>query len=261
MDYYIFIIAYILLKLRKYLYTFKAINIIYLDLHLNLVMVEETTSSDVPKECKEDIENIELENSKPEVIIFGNECDVTLLVRFQACMVLAGVGDALGYNEGRWEFCHSGEMIMQEVMQRYKGIANLIPNDEISFYLSDDTIMHIATAEALIQPWKDEYELLMIIANEYVNCMKDMGGRAPGGSCISGTNQIRAALKNPKRDKEWPPFVTPYGKMRGGCGAAMRSVPIGLAYSHEGQIDQLMKVRIHGVIRGIAINKLILGDF
>ena len=115
--------------------------------------------------------------------------------------------------------------------------------------------MHIATAEALIKPWKNEFELLMIIANEYVNCMKDMGGRAPGGSCTSGTLQIRAALKDPKRDKERPPFVTPYGSQRGGCGAAMRSVPIGLAYSHEEQIDQLMKVRIHGVIAGNAISK------
>ena len=210
-------------------------------------MTEENSSDvQISKVCKENVENIELE--KPE-IIFGNESEVTLLLRYQACMVLAGVGDALGYNEGRWEFCHSGETIMGEVMQRYKGIANLIPNGQICFILSDDTIMHIATAEALIQPWKNEFELLMIIAKEYVSCMNDMGGRAPGGSCTSGTFQIRAALKDPKRDKEKPPFVTPYGSARGGCGAAMRSVPIGLAYSHEGQIDQLMKVRIHGILQ------------
>ena len=87
----------------------------------DIIVDEDTSDVQIPEEHKE---NIELEIPK----IFGNESEVTLLVKYQACMVLAGVGDALGYNEGRWEFCHSGETIMEEVMQRYKGIANLTPN-------------------------------------------------------------------------------------------------------------------------------------
>lgn len=33
---------------------------------------------------------------------------VPMLERYTACMVLAGVGDAMGYRNGRWEFNFSG---------------------------------------------------------------------------------------------------------------------------------------------------------
>lgn len=35
--------------------------------------------------------------------------------RYTAAMVLAGVGDALGYNKGTWEFNQSGPQIHKEV--------------------------------------------------------------------------------------------------------------------------------------------------
>ena len=40
---------------------------------------------------------------------------VSMRERFRAAMVLSGVGDAMGYKAGEWEFCHSGETIHQEV--------------------------------------------------------------------------------------------------------------------------------------------------
>jgi len=66
--------------------------------------------------------------------------------KYVASMVLGGVGDALGYNNGSWEFCRSGSRIHEE-LNELGGLAKL------SVYkrsLSDDTIMHIATAEAII---------------------------------------------------------------------------------------------------------------
>jgi len=44
--------------------------------------------------------------------------------RYIACMVLAGVGDAMGYKCGTWEFCTAGRMIHEE-MKALGGVEKL----------------------------------------------------------------------------------------------------------------------------------------
>ena len=39
----------------------------------------------------------------------------SLLLRYQASMLLSGAGDALGYKNGSWEECRSGEEILKEL--------------------------------------------------------------------------------------------------------------------------------------------------
>ena len=43
---------------------------------------------------------------------------MSLKDRYIGSMVLSGVGDALGYKNGEWEFCHSGELIHREVQAK-----------------------------------------------------------------------------------------------------------------------------------------------
>lgn len=40
---------------------------------------------------------------------------VSPLRRYEAAMVLSGAGDALGYKNGSWEFCHKGKEILKEL--------------------------------------------------------------------------------------------------------------------------------------------------
>jgi len=49
---------------------------------------------------------------------------VGLADRFTAAMVLSGVGDALGFKCGHWEFCKDGERIHREVAE-LGGLSNI----------------------------------------------------------------------------------------------------------------------------------------
>lgn len=68
--------------------------------------------------------------------------------KFKAAMVLGGVGDALGYRKGHWEACPSGRKI-QEELASLGGLGSL-KLDPDNWPLSDATLMHMTTAEALI---------------------------------------------------------------------------------------------------------------
>ena len=48
----------------------------------------------------------------------------SLLERYTASMVLSGAGDALGYRNARWEFCHSGPTIHKE-LEDLGGLENI----------------------------------------------------------------------------------------------------------------------------------------
>ena len=155
--------------------------------------------------------------------------------RFQACMVLAGVGDTLGYYNGAWEFNPSGVTIHCEA-DRMGGVER-IRLDRRKWMVSDDTVMHIATAEALVAGHGQDHEtLLHMIAEKYIQCMSDMHGRAPGLTCSSSVHML--APFKPQG------YQIPFNPRGGGCGAAMRAAPIGLCYWRPEQIDSLVEVAI-----------------
>ena len=65
-------------------------------------------------------------------------------------MILSGVGDALGYKNCEWEFCRSGKLIHAQVEE----LGGVEAWDVKTFQVSDDTVMHLATADALVTDWK-----------------------------------------------------------------------------------------------------------
>ena len=93
-----------------------------------------------------------------------------LIERFRACMLLGGVGDSIAYKDGKWEFCSSGDRIQEEV-RSLGGVSALRPSDR-KMIVSDDTVMHIATAEAILcknEGPEDEY---CSLATQYKLCMR-----------------------------------------------------------------------------------------
>ena len=149
-------------------------------------------------------------------------------------MVLGGVGDALGYRNDTWETCRSGERIHAEAKE-LGGIGSVTVTPE-DWRVSDDTVMHIATAEALLTEWSNNDLLYSAIALKYKECMRDMAGRAPGLTCSSKVHMLKPHVK-----EGW---MIPFDRKGGGCGAAMRAAPIGLYFWRPEELDKLVAVSV-----------------
>ncbi|XP_006814694.1 ADP-ribosylhydrolase ARH1-like [Saccoglossus kowalevskii] len=158
----------------------------------------------------------------------------TMLDRYKAGMVLSAVGDALGYKNGEWEFCNSGKTIHKK-LDEFGGLHKItvsLPN----WRISDDTVLHIATAEGLVSNKPVGKDLFVCIADKYIKtCNNDMGGRAPGATTI---NSVGALSREPGA------YTIPFNHRGGGCGAAMRSMCIGLRYPRPEQLDDLIAVSV-----------------
>ncbi|XP_052767910.1 uncharacterized protein LOC128208392 [Mya arenaria] len=158
---------------------------------------------------------------------------VSLQERYVASMVLSGTGDALGYKNGDWEFCHSGKDIHRE-LEELGGLEKIQVNVK-DWMVSDDTVMHLATAEGLVTGKSGDH-LFLDIAARYKACFKDMAGRAPGNTCGHGVRLLK-----PQRDKG---YRIPFRLQSRGCGAAMRAMCIGLLYSRPEDIHKLIEVSV-----------------
>ncbi|MCL4129091.1 UNVERIFIED_CONTAM: hypothetical protein GTU68_034311 [Idotea baltica] len=141
----------------------------------------------------------------------------------------------MGYNNARWEFERDGEKIHHEV-KSLGGVENL---DLQSFRVSDDTVMSIATAKAILKADLNisSDSLFPIMTLEYIDCLKDMSGRAPGTCTTTTLRQIEKGLVQNG-------YQTPFNGRGGGCGAAMRAVPIGLRFPHVSQYKDLIRVAV-----------------
>eukprot|EP00026_Physarum_polycephalum_P006449 Phypoly_transcript_06492.p1 GENE.Phypoly_transcript_06492~~Phypoly_transcript_06492.p1 ORF type:complete len:382 (+),score=58.09 Phypoly_transcript_06492:105-1250(+) len=151
--------------------------------------------------------------------------------RYRACMVLAGVGDALGYNNGKWEFTFSGPQIHEE----YEKLGGLAKIDISKMIVSDDQTMHLATAEALLENPATKEDLYKKLSECYVESFRDMMGRSPGPTTESAINRLAGGI---------PYDCIRYSPQGGGCGGAMRAMCIGLRYPQESQRDDLIAVAI-----------------
>ncbi|KAK5579364.1 hypothetical protein RB653_009046 [Dictyostelium firmibasis] len=157
----------------------------------------------------------------------------------KSAMLLSAFGDACGYKNGLWEFEKSPSRIYREY-EKLGGYENLKINEK-DWRLSDDTIMHIATALAITRPTNtDNQSICKELATAYIRSMEDMGGRAPGAQTINSVSMMAPCVGF--KVYKWNEI--PFSDRAGGCGGSMRSMCIGLKYWSDEQLDTLIELSI-----------------
>jgi ADP-ribosylarginine hydrolase len=168
-------------------------------------------------------------------------------------LLLGAVGDAVGYRNGKFEFCTDPEAIQAEI-EAMGGPLAIIPDPSSGWMVSDDTVQHLATLQALVDcagalPAKspassDAVEADMVafnavmtsMARHHVSSWSDMSGRAPGGTCGRGIDRLSAA------GATWDTAVPFKNSSNAGCGSAMRAMALGAVFHKESDEELLVAI-------------------
>jgi len=157
-----------------------------------------------------------------------------------ACMLLHAVGDTVGFKNGDWEFKRgSYEKTLEKLYEFiYLGGVNGIVLK--GWTVSDDTVLHIKTALALLDEWSSMDVLGKRFKERYLEAYKEfekegLEKRYPGNTTLNSFELLRSG-------REWN--AVPYRVSDGGSGASMRSLCIGLAFNGENNRDKLLQIAI-----------------
>ncbi|KAK7805739.1 hypothetical protein U0070_010960 [Myodes glareolus] len=154
--------------------------------------------------------------------------------KFKAAMLLGGVGDALGYGNVCRENSALGSI--QEELQKTGGLDSLVLSPG-KWPVSDNTIMHMATAEALTTDYWCLDDLYREMVKRYVETVEKLAEHRPDPSTIEGCSQL-------KPDNYLLAWHTPFSEKGSGFGAATKAMCIGMRYWKPGRLETLVEVSI-----------------
>uniref|UniRef100_A0A674HYE8 Inactive ADP-ribosyltransferase ARH2 n=1 Tax=Terrapene triunguis TaxID=2587831 RepID=A0A674HYE8_9SAUR len=149
--------------------------------------------------------------------------------KFKAAVLLAGVGDALGYRNFTRENSALGAKI-QEELKEIGGLENLVLSGD-KWPVSDNTLMHMATAEAVIT------DLYRDLVKRYVEIIDKLPGKWSDPATIEGCSQL-------KPDNYLLAWHTPFNEKGSGFGAATKAMCLGMKYWKPERLETLIEVSI-----------------
>ena len=157
--------------------------------------------------------------------------------KFKACLLLASFGDTFGFKNGSWEFNYGNsnaplEMSINYILEFifFGGINHI---NLKNWSASDDTILKIATAKALVESnnYIENFVKEYIDIIDELDSIKRVGGKATINSInlLNKTNDINSIV---------------YNESSGGNGASIRSMAIGLAFHGKNNRNKLIEYSI-----------------
>ncbi|XP_074715292.1 inactive ADP-ribosyltransferase ARH2 isoform X1 [Strix uralensis] len=155
--------------------------------------------------------------------------------KFKAALVLAGVGDALGYRNFSRENNALGAKIQQE-LKEIGGLENLVLSPD-KWPVSDNTLMHMATAEAVITDYWCLEDLYRELVKRYVDAIDKLSGRRPDPATIEGCREL-------KPDNYLLAWHTPFNEKGSGFGASTKAMCLGMRYWKPERLESLIEVSI-----------------
>ncbi|XP_038015734.1 protein ADP-ribosylarginine hydrolase-like protein 1 isoform X4 [Motacilla alba alba] len=155
--------------------------------------------------------------------------------KFKAALVLAGVGDALGYRNFSRENNALGAKIQQE-LKEIGGLENLVLSPD-KWPVSDNTLMHMATAEAVITDYWCLEDLYRELVKRYVDAVDKLSGRRPDPATIEGCREL-------KPDNHLLAWHTPFNEKGSGFGASTKAMCLGMRYWKPERLESLIEVSI-----------------
>ena len=160
--------------------------------------------------------------------------------KYIACMILHAVGDTVGFKNSEWEFKQGG---LEKTLEKLYEFIDLGGINNISFDkwgVSDDTIMHIKTAQSILHDYNSINSLGKIFKDNFIDAYNQfyeegLEKRYPGESTLKSIEKLESG-------QNWDSI--PYNIKSGGSGASMRTLCIGLALFGEENRDKLIQVSI-----------------
>lgn len=158
--------------------------------------------------------------------------------KYKACIILHALGDTIGYKNSDWEFNYKqyvGPEFSNDLLYEFISLGGIMGINLKGWIVSDDTIMHMETCKGLIEEADNLLKFGTILSKKYIECLKNMNGRAPGSWTVKTLVKI-------KKGMDW--YDIPYDYMAGGSGGSMRTSSIGLAFYKETDLDKLIAFSI-----------------
>ncbi|KAJ8783257.1 hypothetical protein J1605_009340 [Eschrichtius robustus] len=109
--------------------------------------------------------------------------------KFQAAMLLGAVGDALGHGHAFGEDSASGPKVQKELGE-VGGLDHLVLSPE-KWPVSDNTIMHMTTAGALVTDFWCLDDLYREMVRRYVDVLEKLPGQRVDPATVEGCSQLK----------------------------------------------------------------------